>query len=535
MHRHLFSLSVLVLNLILVISCGGDSKRNSIERVLKIATTKDGLKSASILGDSYLAGFAQISNPPLMTMNQEGKIEGIVAESYEISEDSTVWTFHLDTDLYWSDGVQVSSKDVVFSIELFAAEVPYARWMREILKEVYRKGDDVVVFELYKPYTRLDFDFLTYNLLPRHTWRKIEDPLRHIETGMTLGCGPFYIERIDLNAGLILFQKNPFWKGLKPEIDRIELHVYNNKDVLALALEKGEVDTYYRYNSSYPYPNLERLAATGNFNFIEEPHLGIKFLGFNLRKEPMSDFAFREAISYAINYEELIKLDLFGYGELPERGFLPRIMPNFVETTPLRFDPNKAEIMMTKAGYIDSNGNGIREDLNGDDLKLSLLIQNDFLRLAELVRDYLRNLNIEVGLKVVDANTWTNMKDAYKYDLVISRTSPWGMLMHASWATGYFDSRRTGEGVLHTVDDPVFLKLCDQILATKDERELKNYAKRIQDYYAQNLPAIALSWSRILIPYQKKFCGWSPNPLYGIYNIKNFLSLRIIQDEDSRE
>lgn len=530
MRRQNFCISFIVLNLILAVTCGRIDEGSGPENTLKIGTTKDGLKSASILGDSYLAGFAQISNPPLMTMTEEGEIEGLIVNSYETTEDNTLWTFHLDTDFYWSDGVQVSPKDVVFSIQLFAAEVPYARWMREILKKTYGTENNEVVLELTRPYARLDFDFLTYNLLPQHIWSQIEDPLRYTHTGMNVGCGPFYIHKIDLNSGLILFQKNPFWKGPQPEIEHIELHIYNNKDVLALALEKGEVDSYYRYNSSYPYPNLARLEETRNFNFIEKPHLSLKFLGFNLRKEPMSDLAFREAISYAIDYEELIKLDVLGYGEVPTRGFLPRIMPYFTETTPLKFEPDKAKNMMTRAGYIDSNGNGIREDLKGNDMKLSMLIQNDFMRLGELVRDHLHTLDIDISLKVVDASTWTNLKDAYKYDLVISRTSPWGMLMHANWATGYFDVRRSGEGVLHTVDDRAFLELCDSILATRDERELEKYAQKVQDYYEQNLPAIALYWSRIVIPYQKKFSGWSTNPLYGIYNINNFLKLRIIRN-----
>jgi peptide/nickel transport system substrate-binding protein len=531
MRRRFFFLPVLVLSCLFIASCVGDKRNTGNENVLKIGTTKDGLKSASILGDSSLGHFAQISNPPLMTMTEEGKIEGIIVRSYELSEGNTIWTFHLNNELYWSDGIPVSAKDVVFSIQMFAAEVPYARWMREILKNVYEIKNNAVVIELYKPYTRLDFDFLTYNCLPQHKWEKIEDPISHTCTEVNVGCGPFYITNIDLNAGLILFQKNPFWKGPHPEIERIEVHIYNNKDVLALALEKGEVDTYYQYNSSYPYPNLKRLEATGNFNFIVKPHLSLKFLGFNLRKTPMSDLAFREAIAYAINYEEIIKLDLLGYGEIPSRGFLPRIVPSFIETTPLRFDPDKAKNIITEAGYTDSNGNGIREDHNGNDLELSILIDNEFLRLAELIRDYLHTLNIDVSLKVVDTNTWINLKDAYKYDLLISRTSPWGMLMHANWATGYFDSRRTGEGVLHTVDDPVFLKLCDNILATKDEKKLKIYAQNVQDYYAKNLPAIPLHWKRIVIPYQKKFSGWSPNPLYGIYNIENFLNLRINRDQ----
>jgi peptide/nickel transport system substrate-binding protein len=528
MRTHLFYSILFFVCLILFISCGGKNLKSGKETILKIGTTKDGLRSASILGDSYLAGFAQLSNPPLMTMNRQGIIEGLLVKAYETSDDSTVWTFHLDPNLYWSDGVPVSPRDVKFTMELYGSEVPYARWIREILKEARVAADHAVVFELNKPYSRLDFDFSTYNLLPQHIWEKIKDPVRYTNIGVNIGCGPFYIEKIDLNAGVILFQKNPFWKGQQPEIQAIGLHIYNNKDVLALALEKGEVDTYYRYASSYPYPNLKRLEETGNFDFIDEPHLSLKFLGFNLKKKPMSEFNFREAVSYAINYEELIKLDLLGYGEIPNTGFLPRVMPNFKETTPLRFNPEKAKNILVRAGYTDSNGNGIREDLNGNDIRLSILISKDYLRLAELVRDYLRELDIEVGLKVVDANTWTNLKDEYKYDLVISRTSPWGMFMHANWATGYFDSRRTGEGVLHTVDDTEFLRLCDDILSTTDGKRLEVYAHKVQDYYAQNLPAIALYWNRIVIPYQKKFSGWSPNPLYGIYNIKNFLNLRIV-------
>ncbi len=508
-------------------NCANNDTLRKNENILTIGTTKDRLKSASLLGDSYLAGHAQISNPPLLTMTQEGKIEGLIVKSWEISDDLTVWTFHLDPDLYWSDGTKVSAEDAKFSIELFAQEVPYARWMRDLICEVQTIGENSLVLKLSRPYTRLDFDFTTYNILPKHIWEKIDDPLRFIQKGEIVGCGPFTIERIDLNSGIISFQRNPYWRGQKPEIIGIELHLYNNKDVLTLALEKGEVDTFYSYASSYPYPNIARLKSTGNFNFLEEPHLGLKLLAFNIKKRPMSDLHFRESISYAINFGEIIKLDILNYGEIPNKGFIPRIMTGFTETEQLIYDPQKAKNILEKEGFRDHDGDGIREDEQGKDLKLSLLINEDYARLAELVKDYLLNVGIEVIPKNVDDNTWTSLKDKFDYDLLISRTSPWGMFMHASWATGYFDSRRTGEGVLHNIEDPEFLGLCDEILSTTEEANLKDLAAKIQKYYAENLPAIALYWSRIVIPYQKKYSGWTPNPLYGIYNIRNFLNLKI--------
>jgi peptide/nickel transport system substrate-binding protein len=507
-------------------SLGRNSQQNR-ENILIIGTTKDRLKSASLLGDATMASHAQISNPPLMTMTGEDKIEGLVVKDWEISDDLTEWTFHLRPELYWSDGTKVSAEDVRFSMELFAREVPYARWMRGLIGKILVSGENSLSLTLNRPYTRLDFDFTTYNILPKHIWEKIDDPLRFIQTDEIVGCGPFVIERVDLNSGIISFAKNPYWKGEKPEIEGIELQLYSNKDVLALALEKGEVDTFYRYASSYPYPDIARLKSTGKFDFLEEPSLGLKFLAFNIKKRPMSDLRFREAVSCAVDYGELIKLDILNHGEIANKGFIPRVMSGFTETEKLGHDPRRAKNILEKAGYSDLDGNGIREDREGRDLRLSLLISDDYARLAELVKDYLTEVGIGVVLRSVDDNTWTSLKDRYDYDLLISRTSPWGMFMHADWATGYFDSRRTGEGVLHNIDDPEFLAICDTILSTTDEARLQALAVEVQNYYARHLPAIALYWSRNVTPYQKKFTGWTPNPLYGIYNIKNFLNLRI--------
>ena len=507
--------------------CAKKQTETDKKKILRIGTTREGFKSASLLGDTFLSLFAHISNPPLVAMSENGDPERLVVERYEVSADCRTWRFYCDPEFFWSDGTQVSAEDAKFSIEVLAEKVPHGRWLQEIIGEVFVDDDNALVLELKKPYSRLDFDFATGNILPKHIWEKIEDPLRHISRGGIVGCGPFIVEQIDLNSGVIRFKKNSYWKGPQPELEGIELNLYNNIDVLAFALEKGEVDTYYRYASSYPYPNIERLRRTEEFDFMEESHYSLRFLGFNLDRKPMADIRFREAIAYAIDYGEIIKLDLLDYGEIPNRGFIPPIMPNYKETPSLEFDRNKADALLTEAGYIDRDRDGFRELPGGGELKLSILISKDYVRTAELVQDYLKTAGIDTSLQTVDYNTWVSMKDKNNYDLVVSRTSPWGMFMHANWATGYFDARRTGEGVLHNVDDPRFLQLCDGILSTKDEGKLDEYASCIQDYYTQNLPAIALYWSRIVVPSRKNITGWAPNPLYGIYNIKNFLSLRI--------
>ena len=190
----------------------------------------------------------------------------------------------------------------------------------------------------------------------------------------------------------------------------------------------------------------------------------------------MSDPAFREAVSSAINYQELVDISTLGYGKVPNRGFVPPAMDGYIQTKPMEYNLETARNTLESAGYKDSDGNGIIEAADGKDITLDLLIRNSYAREAELMKEYLEKAGIGVEVRSVEDNTWFEMKDKLDYDITLTRTTPWGMLMHAGWATGYFDSRRTRAGVLHTVDDEVFLKLCDDILSTTDQILLKEYA-----------------------------------------------------------
>lgn len=503
---------------------------NTKRTVLKIVTPS-AVKSASFIGDSNLGVFAHLSNPPLMKMDSEGHLAGQLAESYEVSENNTCWTFYLKDNLYWSDGEPVTPEDIEFSIRYYGKETPWGSWINDTLESSsVSDANNSVTFKFNKPYTRIDLEFSTYNILPAHVWETIENPMEYTNNGPYVGCGPYYLKLIDLNAGKLFFEKNPFWKGKSPEAETVEVHFYSSADVATLALKNGEVDTYYKYAGSYPYSGIEQLEETGNFDFIEKTDLGLVFLALNLKQAPFSDPEFREALAYSINYEEIVNLETLGYGEVPNRGFVPPAMENFKETEKLEYSPEKARETLEKAGYSDSNGNGILEGKDGKDIKLEILIRPEYARTGELLEEYFEQAGLDPDLRTADSDTWMTLKDNYEYDLTVTRSTPWGMLMHANWGSGYFDSRRTGQGVMHNLDDPEFLKLCDDILATTDPEELEGYASGLQDYYAENLPAIPLYWCRVVTPYNRNFEGWYTDPLYGIYNLDTFVNVTKIEE-----
>ncbi|KKH92790.1 peptide ABC transporter substrate-binding protein [Methanosarcina sp. 1.H.T.1A.1] len=490
------------------------------EKVLKIATPNV-IKSESLIGDYYLGIFAHLSNFPLMQMSEDGKIVGRLADHYEVSEDHREWTFYIRDDLYWSDGVKVTPEDVRFSMLYYGEKDPAGRWINDTLESSsVSEAENSVTFRFNKPYTRIDLEFTTYNILPAHVWESIENPMEYSSKGPYVGCGPYYIESVDLNTARLIFRKNPYWKGKTCAFDKVEVDWYASEDAACLALEKGEADTYYKYASSYPYANIERLEKTGDFNFVEKDSTGMCYLGITLNEAPRSDLQFREAMAYAINYEELMQLDTLGYGSVPNRGLVPPGMEYYKPTEKCTYDPEKAREILKKAGYEDRNGNGIVENKNGKDILLELMILPGYERDAELLQEYFRAVGIDIEIENVDQNTYMDRKDTSRYELVFSRTTPWGMLMHSGLGTGYFDSRRYGY-----IEDPAFTGLCDQILNTTDSETLRSCSYSLQDYYAEELPVIPVYWKKVVTPYNKKFEGWHYNNLDGIYTLDTFLDL----------
>lgn len=502
----------------------GQRELKEEKTILKIGTPNE-VKTAGVFGDYYLGIFAHISNPPLMQMNERGELTGLTADRVEVSGDNKVWTFSIRDDLYWSDGTKLTPEDVKFSIEYTGTHNPNARWIHDTLDKAETGPGNSVRLTFDKPYTGLKLEFATYNIYPKHIYENIDDPMQYVNSGVNPGFGPFYIEEIDLNAGIIRFDKNRYWKGREPKIDGFEIHIYKNMDVLSLALERGDVDTYYKYASSYPYANIERLEKIGEFDFSRKLNMGLVFLAFNLRGGVTADTQFREAVSYAIDYGEIVKLDALGYGRIPNRGFVPPSMGGYVDTPSLEYNPVKAARALEAAGYRDTDGDGFRETPEGGDISLSVLVRSDWNRVGELLTDYLSEVGIQSSLRSLDLNGWAAAKDEYDYDLTVTRTTPWGMLMHADWGTGYFDSRRSGRGVLHVLNDPDFLGLCDTILATADEEKRLELGAQVQDYYVRSIPAVPLYWNEIITPYNKAYSGWAPDPLYGIYNTETFLTL----------
>ena len=495
-----------------------DDDQQSEEVVLRVGSTKP-FKTTNKFADYWYGVLSNLTtHDSLIKLGPDMEPTPWLASDWSISDDSTEFTFTIRDDVTWHDGEPVTPEDVAFSIEYYRDRDPQAGWMQEVVEEVTVDGDDVTL-QLTRPYGNLMTEFMTYSVIPEHIWGDVEDPLKYDGEDRVIGSGPFEFVSWNEAAGVFVFEVNDSYPG-EILVDRLEVHVFRTMDALVMALQSGQVHTWWDYSGEFPYTHVPPLLKSGDIEFESATFLGVPAaLGFNLERGPTSDRTFREAVSHAINYQQIADLVFAGYGSVPTYGFIPTTHPNFNDSlASLEYDAETSRELLDSLGMVDTDSDGVREDESGDDLQLTLLTRGDkasIVRTTELVAGNLRDVGIECDVNAIDTSTWIATKDEGEYDLVFFRATPWGTLMHAANASGYFDVRRTGAGVLHNLSATEYLDACDARLATAIPEEQEELDLKLQELHQEYLPGIALVWIDSVYPYREGWDNWTVDHIYG--------------------
>lgn len=250
----------------------------------------------------------------LMGHSADGAITPVLAESYTVSEDGTVYTFTLRADAVFHDGTPVTADDVVFTIE--KAQDPglkspvYANWANVRAEAVDPRTVRFTLPESYAPF----LEDTTLGILPRHIWRNVtneEFPFSPYAT-RPIGAGPFTAERIRTDAeGVItrysLAAFSDYALG-RPYLNGISFRFFDDSSALRTALEDGTVDSAYGIDRDGVYT---------------APYARVIGVFFNEAANPLlADALVREALSTAIDRQTLTEDILGGYAT-PTMGPLP--------------------------------------------------------------------------------------------------------------------------------------------------------------------------------------------------------------------
>ncbi len=345
-----------------------------------------------------------------------------LAESWEISEDGTVYTFTLRNDVTFHDGTPMTADDVVYTAELTLDETVNSPYRSKFIIDgepvVWEKIDDhTVQATLPKPFgpflaktSRADEIFFT--ILPKHILETCTDMLTCDFNMNPIGTGPYKFVEYVPDQRLVLEAHDAYHQG-QPGAKQVIFAAFPNEQSALAALKSGEID-------------VTSLREAGNVKAAEEdPNLTVYrydsnwiFAGrINMGNPILQEKAVREAIAHAIDRENLMKAAVsptatvgnspisIGWAASPEA-------PVF------EYDPEKAKALLEEAGW---TGDGIRQK-DGQPLSIGITIYPDYAApdIAAGMQQFLQQVGIELKINQLEYATFeTEVYENKNFDIYL--------------------------------------------------------------------------------------------------------------------
>ena len=339
-----------------------------------------------------------------------------LAESWDVSDDNTEITFHIRDDVYWHDGELTDAYDVAYTFE--RAIDPETAFPNAAFWTHYDQGPDGV--EVIDSFTvkfrmRPHADFIdpwrATAIMPEHLLGDV--PATTLSqhpygTVCPVGNGPFIFVEHRQDASWT-FQANPaFPDGLggRPYLDRYIYRSITEQTTLLTELLTGRLDVYLA-----PTPDqAQAIVDSDAVGLMRSVFRQYDFVGWNARRPQLADKRVRQALTRGTNRQEIVDALLQGYGTVANGSVPPFHWAHdpSVGREAMAYDQDAARALLDAAGWVDRDGDGVRENGDGDRLSISIKYNDgNGIRqgIAEIMQAQLAEIGVEVAPTVVEWGT----------------------------------------------------------------------------------------------------------------------------------
>ena len=479
-----------------------------------------------------------VSELPLVYQDTKGEYHPLLA-TYA-TEDAATWTYTIQDGMTWSDGAPVTAEDILFTLQYdqangsanFEAQTGEDGKVTEAKYTGYTLSDDKmsISLTLASPNVRELSNMTSFRVMPKHVYEG-KDTVTEAEGRIT--CGPYVLESFNKEAGTITFAVNEYYPQ-KPNVEKIVYQLFGNEDTMYLALQQGDIDMVWAYSTGVAGTYQDVLSTDTNVSLVNVAAANVPaVLAFNNAKGLFSDENLRQAVSYALNYEEFKTYFGSAYAEIPNRGFVPSTTVGYTDTEKLTTDTAKADEYMKAAGYTEKNADGFYVNADGAAAAFTLTVnaaKETHVGYAEMIKTQLEAFGIQVNLDAVDKDAY-NAKTSNKFsennitmEAAIYGYTAAGMGMGNGLGSIYVDGNHAVQGGCQVFDE-AFSSILDELKAAKTIEEYYTGAAKLQDYYAAHMPLIALYWDNMMLAYSSKLDNVTVDAVFGLNNVNNWFSI----------
>ena len=468
---------------------------------------------------------------PLAIFNRlKNQTEFRLAESFELADDLRSITFVLREGLKWSDGEPLTADDVVFTYG-YLKQFPALDFnsVSALLESVEKVDERTVRFNLLQPNSLVANTIVAMPIVPEHVWAEVTDPVTFTNE-TPVGSGP--LTEISRFTPQVYEQcRNPnYWDAENLKVDCIRLpQLADNPQVLA-ALADGTLDWATSFipdiDNTFVAKDPEHHKYWFNPSSLVSFQLSMITPDENNRKA-FNDVNFRRALSMLTDRQTIVDIAGYGYplinedpsmlGEYYKAFANPEVQVQFGQYG--KFDPEAATALLDEAGYVDKDGDGMRDNPDGTPIAIDIKIPNgwtDWIDAVQIAMESLQGAGLNVKMSTPEESVWSADLISGNYAMTLnalaSAANPYFPYIRSFNPADFGKSRFTAP---HWENAEV-MELLGQYTQIKDPTEQQEIMNKIQMIVAEAMPIIPVYNSPAFYQYNtKRFTGWASaeNPI----------------------
>lgn len=475
-----------------------------------------------LAGDSASHFVAGLIFNGLVKYDTDLSVIGDLAESWEISPDSLVITFHLKKGVRWTDGNEFTAEDVKFGFDTIINENTPSAYKEDYLQVKKAEAPDKYTFRVTyeKPYAPALTTWGNLVILPKHLLEGRD--ITKVDFGQNpVGMGPYKLKRWTQGQEVVLDSNKDYFEG-RPYIDRYIFKVIPDPATQFLELQSGGVDMMNLTPIQFT-KQTDTEFFKNNFQKFRYPAFVYTYMGFNLKHPWFKDKRVRQAIAHAIDKDEIVDVVLFGLGSPATGPYVPNTWAYNPNVKKYEYDIEKAKKLLKEAGWEDTDGDGI-VDKDGTPFEFTILtnMENSLRKnTATIIQWQLSKIGIKINIRLLEWSTFINeFIDKRRFGVVIlgwslDRDPDQYIIWHSS-------KTREKEFNFISYSNPEVDELLEKGRRTFDTEKRKKAYYRIQEILADELPYIFLYVPDATPIVHARFKGIKSSPIGIGYNLNKW-------------
>lgn len=449
----------------------------------------------------------------LVEYDEDGKLSGVLAENWSMSDDGTTYIFKIRQGIKFSDGSDLTAEDVAKS--LMAVPVNLGQYnggygkLSTIVEDAVATDEYTVELHLTQPYYGTMRELCLANPWGIVSSEQINEDLTAKDTFKTATCGTGPFMYAGKSDGQVWdFESNPNYWGDKPEVDSFSVKNIPDNDAKLLALKNGEID-FYAGITKISIENFEEMDTTSGFSAkADDGAMQTYYMGYNLNDPAFSDQAVREAITMAIDKDTIAAKIFGGLYEKADTFFSESVPYCDIEQKVYEYDIEAAKQLLDEAGYIDTDGDGIREK---DGVKLSAVFAYQTGSASDddtvvYICDQLKRIGIELTPNSAAMMDWYAMVMGGQYGVTIFKTQ--GGYYDPTVVVAGLDPSASTDPILAQVYGYLPENLLNDLNSETDEARIKEIYGTILTTMADQCLVTPLYYTRQLAVYNDKVADY---------------------------